>query len=143
MRSYFKKITAPAKKTEINGCGDPFPLTRWHPLSVKGSGGRSDGIVRLRTTGHRVCLCVCFYIFFPVVLPAYSEPRPLTQFLNNFSQTVGLLRRVISLSQVLYLNTGQHKHRINAYTHQNPCLEWDSNPQSHCSSDRRYTARLL
>jgi hypothetical protein len=31
-------------------------------------------------------------------------------------QTVGLLRRVISLSQGLYLNTGQHKHRINTYT---------------------------
>jgi hypothetical protein len=33
-------------------------------------------------------------------------------------QTVGLLGRVISSSQGLYLNTGQHKHRINTYTHQ-------------------------
>jgi hypothetical protein len=33
-------------------------------------------------------------------------------------QTVGLLRRAISSSQGLYLNTGQHKHRINTYTHQ-------------------------
>jgi hypothetical protein len=33
-------------------------------------------------------------------------------------QTVGYLGRVISLSQGLYLNTGQHKHRINAYTYQ-------------------------
>jgi hypothetical protein len=33
-------------------------------------------------------------------------------------QTVGLLGRVISSSQGLYLNTGQQKHRINAYTHQ-------------------------
>jgi hypothetical protein len=31
-------------------------------------------------------------------------------------QTVGLLGRVISPSQGLYLNTWQHKHRINAYT---------------------------
>jgi hypothetical protein len=31
---------------------------------------------------------------------------------------VGLLGRVISPSQGLYLNTGQHKRRINAYTHQ-------------------------
>jgi hypothetical protein len=31
----------------------------------------------------------------------------------SFLQTVGLLGRVISLSQGLYLNTGQHKHRIN------------------------------
>jgi hypothetical protein len=35
-----------------------------------------------------------------------------------FTQTVGLLRRVISPLQGRYLNTGQHKHRINAYTHQ-------------------------
>jgi hypothetical protein len=34
------------------------------------------------------------------------------------SQTVGLLGRVISPSQGLYLNTGEHKHRINSYTHQ-------------------------
>jgi hypothetical protein len=39
-------------------------------------------------------------------------------------QTVGLLGRVISLSQGLYLNTGQHKHRINTYTYQTsvPCV---------------------
>jgi hypothetical protein len=33
-------------------------------------------------------------------------------------QIVGLLGRVISSSQGLYLNTGQHKHKINAYAHQ-------------------------
>jgi FAD synthase len=33
-------------------------------------------------------------------------------------QTVGLLGRVIGSSQGLYLNTGQHKHRINTYTYQ-------------------------
>jgi hypothetical protein len=33
-------------------------------------------------------------------------------------QTIGLLERVISPSQGLYLNTGQHKHRINTYTYQ-------------------------
>jgi hypothetical protein len=35
-----------------------------------------------------------------------------------FTQTVRLLGRGISPSQGLNLNTGQHKHRINAYTHQ-------------------------
>jgi hypothetical protein len=43
-------------------------------------------------------------------------PRPLIQFRNHFPQTVGLLGRVISPSQGLYLNAGQHKHRINACT---------------------------
>jgi hypothetical protein len=39
-------------------------------------------------------------------------------------QTVGLLGRVNSSSQGLYLNTGQHKHRINTYTYQTsmPCV---------------------
>jgi hypothetical protein len=45
-------------------------------------------------------------------------PWPLVQFRNHSSQTVGLPERVISSSQGRYLNTGQHKHRINPYTHQ-------------------------
>jgi hypothetical protein len=43
-------------------------------------------------------------------LASYSVPE-------SFFSEVGLLGRVISPSQGLYLNTGQHKHRINAYTH--------------------------
>jgi hypothetical protein len=46
---------------------------------------------------------------FSMALPANSGPRPLIQFRKHFSQTVGLLRRVISPSQGRYLNTGQHK----------------------------------
>jgi hypothetical protein len=37
-------------------------------------------------------------------------------FLWIYTQSVGLLGRVIGPSQGLYLNTGQHKHRINAHT---------------------------
>jgi hypothetical protein len=37
-----------------------------------------------------------------------------------YSQSVRLLGPVISSSQGLYLSTGQHKHRINTYTHQTP-----------------------
>jgi hypothetical protein len=37
-------------------------------------------------------------------------------------QTIGLLGRVISSSQGLYLNTGHHKHRINTYAHQTSIL---------------------
>jgi hypothetical protein len=42
-------------------------------------------------------------------------------------QMIGLLGRVISSSQSLDLNTGQHKHRINAYTYQTsmPCVEFE------------------
>jgi hypothetical protein len=53
-------------------------------------------------------------------------------------QTVGLLGRVISSSQGLYLNTRQHKHRINIHTHtKHPCLMLDSNPQSRLPSEQR------
>jgi hypothetical protein len=42
-------------------------------------------------------------------------------------QTVGLLGRVISPSHGFYINRGQHKHRINTYTHQTstPCEGFD------------------
>jgi hypothetical protein len=43
-------------------------------------------------------------------------PWPLFSFLI-YSQSVGLLGRVNSSSQGLYLNTGQHKHTINTYAH--------------------------
>jgi hypothetical protein len=56
-------------------------------------------------------------IFFSTALLAHSGPRPLIQFRNHFSQTIKLLGRVISPSQGRYLNTGQHRHRINAHTH--------------------------
>jgi hypothetical protein len=53
-----------------------------------------------------------------MALPYHSGPRPVIQFRNHFSQTVGLLGLVISPLQGRYLNTGQHKHIINAYIHQ-------------------------
>jgi hypothetical protein len=75
--------------------------------------------------------------FFSMALPAHSGPRSLTQFRNHFTQTVGLLGRVTSPSQGRYLNTGQHKHRINtSHTTKHPCLEWDSKPRSQHPSER-------
>jgi hypothetical protein len=62
--------------------------------------------------------CACFIL----ALAAHSGPWPLVQFRNHFTQTVGLLGRVIRPSRGLYLNTGQHKHRINAYTHRTSML---------------------
>jgi hypothetical protein len=52
-----------------------------------------------------------------MALPAHSGVSPLTRSRNHISQTAGLLGRVISPSQGRYINTEQHKHRINAYTH--------------------------
>jgi hypothetical protein len=61
-----------------------------------------------------------------MALPAHSGLWPLIQFRNHFSQTVGLLRRVISSSLGSYLNTG--KQTQNKRTHTNHlCLNY-SNP---------------
>jgi hypothetical protein len=49
-------------------------------------------------------------------------PWPLIFSFMIILQTVGLLGRVISSSQGLYLNTGQHKHRINTYQTSMPCV---------------------
>jgi hypothetical protein len=54
----------------------------------------------------------------------------ISQFLDH-SQSVGLLGRVISPPQGLYLNTEQHKHRIDSHR------QWDFNPRSQRSSGRR------
>jgi hypothetical protein len=54
-----------------------------------------------------------------MALQPFVGPWPLLQFGNLcfFTQSVGLLGRVINPLQGRYLHTGQHKHRINAYTH--------------------------
>jgi hypothetical protein len=54
-------------------------------------------------------------------------------FLILFTQTVGLLGRVISPSQGLYLHTGQHKHRISAH---NTDIHALSGIPTHDPSDR-------
>jgi hypothetical protein len=70
----------------------------------------------------------------PSVCGTFMGPWPLFQFLYLFTQSVGLLRRGISPSQLRYLHTGQHKHRINAHRHS--WLKWDSNPRFWCLSGR-------
>jgi hypothetical protein len=82
-----------------------------------------------------------FGIFFFLLLPLRSIGL-ISQFLDH-SRTVGLLGRVISPSQGLYLNTGQHKHR-KTHTHiKYPCPEWDSNPRSRLPSERRQYMQIL
>jgi hypothetical protein len=57
----------------------------------------------------------------------------LAAFSESYTQSVGLLGLGISLSLGFYQtkdNTKQNKR-----THKNSCLEWNSNPQSHRSSD--------
>jgi hypothetical protein len=51
-----------------------------------------------------------------MVLQTYVDPGLFFSFAIFFTQMVGLLGQVISPSQGRYLNTEQHKHRVNAYT---------------------------
>jgi hypothetical protein len=82
---------------------------------------------------HPSVICVCL-VHLSMALQPSVGPWPLFSFLI-LRQLVRLLGWEISPSQGLYLYTEQHKHRINANRH--PCLEWDSNPRSQCSSGRR------
>jgi hypothetical protein len=55
------------------------------------------------------------FVHSSMALEPFVGPWPLLQFRNLFTQPVGLLGRVIGPSQGRYLNTGQHKQRINAH----------------------------
>jgi hypothetical protein len=68
-------------------------------------------------------------------------PWPLFSLLI-YSQSVEFLGRVISSSQVLYLNTGQHKHRINIYTHQ-ISMPWVGFEPKITASERAKTVHAL
>jgi hypothetical protein len=69
------------------------------------------------------CLFKGCYIYHPSLLIhqwLYSSllgPGFFFSFVIFFKQTVRLLGRVISPSKGLYINTEQHKHRINAHRH--------------------------
>jgi hypothetical protein len=112
-----------------------LPPGKEPPVPIGQEAGWAPGLVWTLWRGEKSCLVgngiwaiwptashypntnILFH-FFPMALPGHSGPRPLIQFCNHFSKRVGLLRWVISLLQGYYLNTGQHKHRLNAYTHQ-------------------------
>jgi hypothetical protein len=81
------------------------------------------------------------HFLFSMSLPAHSGPRPFIQFRNHFSQTVGLLGRVISPSQGLYLHTGQYQHRIKAYTHQTS-MSWLGFVPTIAESERAKTVHI-
>jgi hypothetical protein len=70
---------------------------------------------------------------FSLISPTWSIGHSI-QFLN-LRQSVRLLGRG-SARRKAATYTGQHKHKINADKY--PCLEWDSNPGSQRSSERRH-----
>jgi hypothetical protein len=73
------------------------------------------------------------FIHSSVALQPFVGPWPLLQFLNLFSQSVGLLGRGISPPQGRYRTTQTQNKR----TYRHPCLELDSKPRTQLSSDRK------
>jgi hypothetical protein len=92
------------------------------------------------------------FLYYKVILffsQALQPPWALAPFSVSWSflQTVGLLGRVISSSQGLYLNTGQHKHRINTYTKHPSFRESEDSsclrPLGYCDRPQGYSNDLL
>jgi hypothetical protein len=82
---------------------------------------RSQPPYRLRYNGslYYDCIQTNSFIYSFIHHLLYSPlfgPGVFFSFVILFTQTAGLLGRVISPSQGLYPHTGQHKHRINAHT---------------------------
>jgi hypothetical protein len=67
------------------------------------------------------------------LLPLLEHRADFPQFLDQ-GQSVGLLGRVISSSQGLYLHTNTEK-RTHIHKTKHPCPEWDSNPWSRLPSE--------
>jgi hypothetical protein len=85
-----------------------------------------------------VCLSVRRSVYLSVCLWFYNPLLDLGRFFSFLILcTVGRTPRTGgSARRKAATYTGQHKHKINVYT-DIPCLEWDSNSRSQCSSDRR------
>jgi hypothetical protein len=100
-------------------------------IRLMGTGERNVG-TRLQdyTRNNPKDLSIYLSLYGPLLGPGL-----FFSFVICFTESVGLLGRVISPSQGRYLHTGQHKHRTNGHKHS--CLNWDSNPRSQYLSWRR------
>jgi hypothetical protein len=136
------------EKWYVHWLGHRTPWGRTFPHQTSWSARCSQGIwlPPLSVTQHTILRTLKETLhYLSMALRSLVGPWPLFQFIEIFTQSVELLGRGISLSQGLYLHTGQHKHRINAHRH--PCFKWNSNPRSQCFRGRRQflpsTARPL
>jgi hypothetical protein len=76
------------------------------------------------------------WLYSPIQALAASMKLSISLQLLDLGQSAGLLGWVISSLQGLYLYTNTEKRTHNTNT-KHPCPEWDSNPQSCCSHERR------
>jgi hypothetical protein len=114
----------------VKDCATAFEAWTWRCFATSVTVIRSACMLcRVLHQLDTFLLCRFVHVFIFLVAPSLGSLLPLLehraefpQFLDQ-GQSIGLLGQVISSSQGLYLNTGQHKHRINAYTNQTsmPC----------------------
>jgi hypothetical protein len=94
----------------------------------------TNNMTECRLADTALCKFTDIFPFYSsVALPPIEDPGFSFSSVIIFSQTVGLLGRVISPSQGRYLSKGQHKHRMNAYPHQTSmhCVGFEpTNPAS-------------
>jgi hypothetical protein len=83
-----------------------------------------------------IYLSVYLSIYLSIYLTMYSPFFGLGRFFSFliYTQSAGLLGRG-SARRKAATYTQNNTNRIRAHRH--PCLEWDSNPQSQCSRERR------
>jgi hypothetical protein len=76
------------------------------------------------------------WLYSPIQALAVSMKLSVSLQLLDLGQPVGILGRVISSLQGLYLYTNTEKRTHNTNT-KHPCPEWDSNPRSRRQLERR------
>jgi hypothetical protein len=80
------------------------------------------------------------FIYLSMALQPLLGSWPLFSFLNFYTVIRTVWTGDQPVARPLPTHTGQHEHRINAHRH--PCLEWESNPRSRCSSEDSSCFRL-
>jgi hypothetical protein len=87
-------------------------------------------------SAHVPLNCVCSYasVQLALICPPRNIPNLGLGLPLDLRYSVGLLGRVISSSQGLYLYTNKEKR---TYTNRHPYPEWNSNPRSRRPSERR------
>jgi hypothetical protein len=97
---------------------------------------RSNAMREPNTSDAGMAILFFFWLYSTIQGLAASMKLSVSFQLLDLGQSVGLLGRVISSSQGLYLYTNTEKRKQNTNT-KYPCPEWVSNPQSRRPRKRR------
>jgi hypothetical protein len=123
--------------------GDNLPCSKLQTLRPNNIWRRD---LNLFPQSFKFCIIIRYTYTLVFIFQRFFQPIQgpglLFGYIITFTETVGLLGRVISQSQGRYLHTGQHKHRINAYIHQTP-MPWVGFEPTIPTSERAKTVHAL